>query len=153
MRAHINCTQILLLLSFAYYSTFLSLSLIFSFTLNRPPLAVPPWWWPKLSPLPSWYSHIHHIVPSLESIPILAGLFGGDMVEWVVLLLLVVVGRWGFRLRVWVEIKSWVLVEIGLCLWSGSVNAFLFVVGSGLCLGWWLGSGCRRRWVWVCVYG
>ena len=61
------------------------------------------------------------MVPSSESIPILVGHFGGDVVEWVVLLLLVVVGRWGFQSWVWVEIKSWVWVEIELCLclWSG----------------------------------
>ena len=52
------------------------------------------------------------------------------MVVWVVLLLLVVVGRWGFRLWVWVEIKLWVWVEIGLCLclWSGLATTFVFVV-------------------------
>ncbi|KAL0014855.1 hypothetical protein SO802_001924 [Lithocarpus litseifolius] len=94
---------------------------------------MPPWWWLKLSPLPPWYSRIHHTIPSSESILILAGYFGGDVLEWVVLLLLVVVGRWGFRLWVWVEIKSWVWVEIGLCLclWSGSVKAFVFVVRIG----------------------
>nr|POE64436.1 hypothetical protein CFP56_34995 [Quercus suber] len=41
--------------------------------LNWPPLAVPQWWWPKLSLLPPWYSRIHHTVPSSKSIPILAG--------------------------------------------------------------------------------
>jgi len=55
------------------------------------------------------------------------------VVVWVVLLLLVVVGRWGFRFWVWVEIKSWVWVEIGLCLclWSGLATTFVFVVRIG----------------------
>ena len=116
--------------------------------LNRPPLALPQWWWPKLSPLPPWYSRIHHTIPSSKSIPILVGYFGGDVVEWVILLLLVVVGHWGFRLWVWVEIKSWVWVKIGMCLCLWLV--FVFMVGIGPCLCWWLGSSCRRRWVCVC---
>ena len=55
-------------------------------------------------------------------------------------------GSLGFSIVGLVEIKSWVWVKIGMCLWS----AFVFMVGIGPCLCWWLGSGYRQRWVCVC---